>query len=254
MRCGRSSAGCSIPTGGDGIHDFRRALSARMASLYFEKHMHDKEKRFVMPVGLLLVIDEENGGDVTARELIKRFHLLDAESQNVIDFYFLGWEWVKYWDRSKGIRFNLNSFQSCRQTFKNAGIDRFGGNADLILVDAHFTLRGISLNFKKAIHVNLSGSVAEKDIPSVGEFLQSVIEAAEKVRESAPGASAEDIVFSISDRLGVVTAKKSMLEFFLMKWGEVIGAKKLKAVAVRNLGPRVRLKDLDLKAVSQERR
>jgi hypothetical protein len=224
-----------------------------MTRLYFEKYMHAEEKRFIMPVGLLLVIDEENGGDVTARELIKRFNILDAESQNIIDFYFLGWEWAEYWNRSKGIRFNLNSFQSCRQTFKNAGIDRFGGNADLILVDAHFTLRGISLNFKKAIHVNLSASVADKEIPSVGEFLQSVIEAAEKVREAASSDIAEDIVFSISDRLGLATARKSIMDFFLSKWGEVIGARKLQAVAVRNLGPRVRLKDLDLKAVSQGR-
>jgi hypothetical protein len=48
-------------------------------------------KSFVMQVGLFLLIDEENGGDATARELCKRFHLLNSESQNVIDFYFLLW-------------------------------------------------------------------------------------------------------------------------------------------------------------------
>jgi hypothetical protein len=245
---------CSMPTGPDGIHDFRRALSARMTRLYFEQYMHAEEKRFVMPVGLVLAIDEENGGDVTARELIKRFKLLDAESQNVIDFYFLGWEWVEPWDRSKGVQFNLDSFQSCRQTFKRVGIDRFGGNADLILVDAHFTTRGISLNFKKAIHVNLSSSAAEKEIPSVGEFLQSVIDAARKVREASPDTGTEEVVFSISDRLGLATAKKSLLDFFFKKWGEVIGAKKLQALAVRNLGPRIKLKDLDFKTVSHARR
>jgi hypothetical protein len=231
--------------------DFRRVLGHRLSRLYLENYINAERKSFVMPVGLFLMIDEENGGDVTARELAKRFNLLHSESQDVIDFYFLGWEWVKPWDRSGGIRFNLKSFESCRKTLRAIGIDKFGGNADLILVDAHFTLREKSLNFKKAIHVNLSSSTAEKEIPPVGEFLQSIIEAARAVRESASASPDQDVVFSISDRLGVATARKSFLDFIYKKWGEIIGAKKLQAVAVRNIGPRVKLRDIHLKGIPQ---
>src|SRR4051812_8451001 len=115
------------------IADFNRTLIHRLSRLYLENYLHAERKSFVMPVGLFLVIDEENGGDMTARELFKRFNLLHSESQDVIDFYFLGWEWVKSWDRSAGIRFNLKSFESCRKALRDIGIDRFGGNADLIL-------------------------------------------------------------------------------------------------------------------------
>lgn len=242
---------CSVPA--NDIVDFRRILGDRLASLYMTRYMGTGVKSFVMPVGLFLVIDEENGGDATARELCKRFHLLDSESQDVIDFYFLGWQWVKRWDRAAGIRFDLASFESCRRSLKAAGVDRFGGNADLILADAHFGLRGSSLNFRKAIHVNLASSAAGGEIPPLGEFLQSIIEAAARVRESR--ADLEDVgaVFSMSDRLGLATAKKSLLDYIFRKWGEVIGAKRLQAVAVRNIGPRVKLRDLPLPAVPQGR-
>lgn len=235
------------------IVDFRRTLGNRLAGLYMERYMGTGVKNFVMPVGLFLVIDEENGGDATARELCKRFHLLDSESQDVVDFYFLGWQWLKPWDRRAGIRFDLTSFESCRRSLKAAGIDRFGGNADLILVDAHFGVRGSSLNFQKAIHVNLSSSAAEGEIPPLGEFLQSIIEAAARVRQSAADLESVGAVFSMSDRLGLATAKKSILNYFFRKWGEVIGAKRLQAVAVRNIGPRVKLRDLPLPAVPQGR-
>lgn len=231
--------------------DFRRLLGGRLSRLYLENYINAERKSFVLPVGLILLIDEENGGDVTARELVKRFNLLHSESQDVIDFYFLGWEWVQGWDRTKGIRFNLKSFESCRNTLRALGVDRFGGNADLILVDAHFALRGSWIDFRKAIHVNLSSSSAEKEIPPVGEFLQSIIEAARAVRESASTQPEGGAVFSISDRLGLATEGKSFLDFIFKKLGEFIGAKKLQAIAVRNIGPKVRLRDLPLRGVSQ---
>jgi hypothetical protein len=243
--------GCSIAA--NDVDDFRRLLGNRLASLYMERYMGVGVRNFVMPVGIFLVIDEENGGDATARELCKRFHLLDSESQDVIDFYFLGWQWVKPWNRSAGIRFDLAAFESCRGSLKAAGVNRFGGNADLILVDAHFGVRGSSLNFQKAIHVNLSSSAAEGEIPPLGEFLQSIIEAAARVRESRSDLEDVGAVFSMSDRLGLATAKKSILDYIFRKWGEVIGAKQLQAVAVRNIGPRVRLRDLPLPAVPQGR-
>jgi hypothetical protein len=41
--------------------------------------------------GLFLVLDHKNGGDSTSEELIRRFRMLDLISENIIDFYYLGW-------------------------------------------------------------------------------------------------------------------------------------------------------------------
>jgi hypothetical protein len=227
-----------------------------MTQLYSEhyKNSISHQKHFVMPVGLLLVIDAENGGDITAQELVKRFNLLHCGSQNIIDFYFLGWEWVDTAQRSNGIRFNLNSFTSGRDALAAIGVSKFGGNADLILVDAHcdpFVPNGITLNFQEAIYVNLSNSVKEGEISSVGEFLEVIVDAAKRLRRNPSYDPSAPAVWSISDTLGLATAKQSILDFILKKWGEVIGAKKLKAIATRNIGPNINLYDLPLDVVSQ---
>jgi hypothetical protein len=57
----------------------------------------------------------------------------------------------------------------------------------------------------------------------------------------------------MSDRLGLATAKKSLLDYIFRKWGELIRARKLQAAALRNMGLRVRLRDLPLPAVPQGR-
>jgi len=62
---------------------------------------------------------------------------------------------------------------------------------------------------------------------------------------------ADPAVWNISDKLGLATAKQSIIDFILKRWGEVIGAKKLKAIATRNIGPDVNLYDLPLDVVSQ---
>src|SRR5437867_5398800 len=129
---------------GDGpsgnVNEFEDALRSRMAVLAAEWATRLGEypdvgsfDQFVLPVGLLLMIDEANGGDATAQELIRRFHLLHQESSDIVDFYFMGWSWVDYGDRSKGIRFDLDTFAECRRALKRAGVKKFGGNADLIL-------------------------------------------------------------------------------------------------------------------------
>jgi hypothetical protein len=245
------SSACALPGGPGGIDDFREILSYRMNELYYEEYFQSNQKEFVLPVGLLLVVDEANGGDVTARELFKRFNLLNSESQNIIDFYFLGWDWIDQYDRFRGIKFNLDSFASCRNTLKQIGVNKFGGNADLILVDAHYIPEDITLNFQEAIYVNLSNSIAEKEIISVGEFLQSIINASESIRKSGLSESNNTVVFHISDKLGLATARKSFLDFILNKWGEIIGAKKLQTIAVRSIGPRIKLNSLSLDVVSQ---
>ena len=122
-------------------------------------------------------------------------------------FYFLGWEWNQESNRKKGIKFNLESFNDCRETLKKFGIKQFGGNADLILIDAHyFSENKVTLDFKKAIHINLSSNIKSQGIPPLGEFLHSIIHVAEELNQT--NNTGEGIVWSISNKLGVATSKK----------------------------------------------
>jgi hypothetical protein len=255
--------------GGGGFDSFLSALHHRLHILCREAAAQPTESEdysFVMPIGLFLVVDEANGGNATAKELVKRFNLLHEESRTAIDFYFLGWEWSDATDHSKGIKFNLKSFERCRKILKDAGIHKFGGNADLILVDVRCKFKVIKrdlkngmhtvgpiqeqFNFHEAIYVNLATSLSNKHIPSLGDFLQSIIDAAESLQSGAPRSRA---VYSISDKLGIATAKRSLLGFFLKTWGAIIGADKLETLAVRDLGPDLDISELDFSAVPTPR-
>lgn len=236
--------------GGPTFDSFIRTLNSRIYYLAQEiekKTRNNGDFNFVFPVGMFLVLDTDNGGDVTGEELIKRFHLLHAESRNAIDFYFLGWQWINRSEHSKGIKFDLDSFEDCRNALKKAGVKKFGGSADLILVDVRYRQRSdtqggrtpygyseLDFNFPEAIRVNLSTSRENKEIPPLGDFLQSIISVAEELHEEG---GTSNPVFSISDRLGIATARGSFLDFILKKWGAIIGADKLATLAVRNLGP-----------------
>jgi len=253
--------------GGD-FHTFPTLLLKRIVPLAQESSGRGEDdfvaslprgqSHFVVPIALLMVVDEANGGDTTAQELVRRFDLLHRESGNVIDFYFMGWDWINEGNRSQGIRFDLKKFENCRKVLKRLGVKSFGGNADLILVDAHHWYTpgmspidvdappnmgptGVTLDFSEAIHLNLASR--REDLPVLGELLQNIIDAAESVRSDADVHDPR-VTFRISDRLGLATAKRSFLSFILEKFGAVIGAKKLEALAVRNIGPVVGLHEL----------
>ncbi|MFY9585181.1 MAG: hypothetical protein WAR21_11900 [Candidatus Acidiferrales bacterium] len=110
------------------LSEFKHRLHLQVKELASELG----ESGFLMPVGLFPVIDKDNGGDTAAEELVRRFKLLDFESKNIVDFYFLGWRE----SFSGDIRFDLDTLEDYRMAFKVAGIQKFGRNADLILVDA----------------------------------------------------------------------------------------------------------------------
>ena len=44
--------------------------------------------KIILPVGILLVLGKEHGGDASAKEVIKRFNLLDKRSDKYINFYY----------------------------------------------------------------------------------------------------------------------------------------------------------------------
>lgn len=202
---------------------------------------------FVVPVGFFFVVDEANGGNATAVELQKRFHLLDFESANAIDFYFLGWGHVI----GNDIAFSLDGFRRFRQIFRHFGVKGFGGNADLVLTDAicHKGVKScgplfrmnVKLDFSSAIHLDLARMVKQGTFSTLGECLQSIIVVADHVRRSSRSQSSRSSVSAMSDELGINAAKESLLSFFLDKWGKFIGAKHLRALVTKNLGPPVEL-------------
>jgi len=164
--------------GGKGFEGFIETLDKRLFALAQEakesRSSQHEDFDLIMPIGIFLVLDQANGGDVSADEIVRRFHPLHDESDKAIDFYFLGWQWYKKGDRTKGIRFDLDSFKKCRTTLKKIGVKSFGGSADLILVDVRYRYRiatqdpegrptphGYSeqdFNFPGAVQINLATS------------------------------------------------------------------------------------------------
>ncbi|HYD81278.1 MAG TPA: hypothetical protein VEC06_15840 [Paucimonas sp.] len=211
------------------VMEFKFRVAHNLQSLSDE----NGEREFSVPIAILFVIDEQNGGDATAREVIRRFGLLDVESRNVIDFFFLGWRLV-----NERPQFDLAEFNSCRRALRDAGVVRFGGNADLYVLDAWWRNGRVELDFQKAIHVDLAAAAAKRKIDTVGSFLQGLIDVTEAVRSSSPTGGS---VIHISNRLGLAFAKQSFVEFVLNKWGGFVGANRLAEFVTQNVGSTVDL-------------
>jgi len=212
------------------VAQFKACLVENMRRLAAEK----SEVEFAVPVALVMVIDKAHGGDETAETLIRRFALLDSESRQGIDFFFLGWRQ----DATGTLNFELAAFTEFRESLRKVGVTRFGGNADLFLLDAWWRNKRVELDFGKAIYIDLAAAKAKQTIVSAGAFLQDLIGAADAVQLAL---GVKSPVFSISDRLGLAYAKESLLDFILTKWGEIIGAKKIADLAVQRIGPTVDL-------------
>ncbi len=213
------------------IEKFRANLEYRIDALREESGM----KRFSFPIGLFFVIDEANGGDATAVELERRFHLLDIESKNFIDFHYLGWNDL--------MEFELSAFEDFRNFLRKNGLTEFGGNADLILIDLEVDNDQASLRFDRAIRVDLSER-AVREGQSLGRFLQNIVSAAERLYPDYLKQTGSSAVYEISDSLGIAYAQKSFLQWVLKKWGGIVGATGLKDLALQRLGPSIFLEDL----------
>jgi len=215
---------------------FKSSLADRVSTLAVEFGLNE----FALPVALVLVVDAEHGGDAVAEELVKRFRLLDAESTRIMDFYFLGWRQEAVVEGSQTLRFDLAAFEEFRGALRRAGIVEFGGYADLILCDAWYRQRRVSLDFSSVIHVDLSRAAKQGTIDTLASFLQGLIEFGEKFR-SQQASSDVSPTFWISDRLGIAVARQSLIDFILEKWGKFLGAPRLALLSVRALGPSVDL-------------
>jgi hypothetical protein len=213
------------------IEDFKQRVLDNLLRLQEETGLRE----LAMPVGIFLVLDRANGGDATADELVRRFKLIDAESRNIIDFFFLGWGPSP--DTSPPLSFDLNAFQSCRKALKRAGVKGFGGYADLLLFDAWLRGQRVSLDFEHALQIDLAEAVSLKRMANIGGFLEGLLQATEEIRKDANLGP----VARISDKLGLAVAGRSILGFVLDKWGKIIGANSLLPLATRRVGPQVDL-------------
>ena len=203
---------------------------------------------FVLPIGIFLVVDADNGGDATAQELVKRLFLLDRQSGHSIDFFYLGWSALPetHGEPKQRIEFDVDQFTQCLSALRDHGVTKFGGNADLLLVDTKQSGQKASLDFEQAIRIDLSKRAANKEMATLGEFLQDIIAAAHKLSAGEPKGHVEEAgaVYKISDELGILYGKESILDWILDKWGKIIGARRLRDLAVRNIGPEVELDSL----------
>jgi hypothetical protein len=215
------------------VQDFKKRILDNMLRLRRETGMNE----LVFPVGIFLVLDRANGGNSIADELLRRFNLIDAESRDIIDFFFLGWS------RSQSdpglLVFDLQAFQACRTALLNSGVVAFGGYADLLLFDVWLKNDRVFLDFEHAMHIDLAECVSSRRVPNVGGLLEGLLHSAEEIRSDVRHDSS--VVLRISDQLGLATAKSSVLHFVLEKWGKIVGANSLLPLATRRLGPCVDL-------------
>jgi hypothetical protein len=201
---------------------------------------------FTFPIGIFLVLDEANGGDSAAWEIVRRKFFLRSESKDFIDFYYFGWKETL----RDGWFFSLSAFQDCRAALTKAGIKKFGGNADLILLDVEKRGDDFLLRFDQALSLDLSKMLQEGHIVTVGNFLQALVETTREVLERDP-TGCRGLVAPVSDSMGIAVAKESLLDFVLKKWGEAIGGAKLLKFCTRSLGPQMTLDELSDKVTSK---
>ena len=219
----------------DRVPEFKKHLRNRLRVLADESGLD----AFSVAVGLFFVVDKPNGGDATAEELSTRFRYLDLESQYILDFYFFGWHADA--TAKGGISFDLENFIHSRNAFRDVGVKKFGGYADLILCNASYDQGKVHLEFSEAIYIDLALALKKGTITTLGGFLQAIIETS---RELRMGASDLPTVAGISDRLGLAIARKSILDYILDTWAKAIGGSRLREIATRRIGSNVDLKRL----------
>jgi len=196
----------------------------------------------VIPICIMMVLDRANGGDDKAEELVRRFFLLHDESSEFIDFYYMGWCM-----RNGKLEFIRELFSECREVLRISGIDQFGGNADVILVDSELAKDNASpvLHFDQAIRIDLSLDLQSKEYPTVGSFLYAVIHAARENTTANNGSPFCSPITCISNELGLRQVRKSFCDFVLEKFGKIINAKQLQTFAVKRICPKKSLTEID---------
>ncbi len=193
---------------------------------------------FTVPVALLLLHDQANGGAVTGLELERWFGLQDFELPNLMDLYFLGWSRGSGKPAEAGgagMQFDLASCEGFRSALRGAAIRDLAGHASLILVDCQ-SLRGtVRLNFTRAACVDLTAVGTRRHLATVGGWLQSLAELIAALQ--AGGQPDADRPFRVGDPLPLASGSGPLAGWLLERWARHAGAPALTANALRDLGP-----------------
>jgi hypothetical protein len=181
-----------------------------------------------IPIGICIVLSSNHGGNAIAEELIRRFHLLNLESGSYIDFYFPGW--YESSRESEQLEFSLSEFVETKSELRKAGVTRFSGNADLLLVDAERTTEGDTvLHFDSAVRLDLPRLLDTDGHITLGSVLETLMDTAREAPKDNP-------TWSISDGLGILYGKEAIVGKVWDKLGSLIGADRLAHFAVRSVG------------------
>lgn len=224
-----------------GVQLWKLRLLGRMQALARETG----ESGFVLPVALLLLADEASGGEIGAAELGQCFALSDFECRNLIDCYFPGWSPVAAnagQGGAGGLRFEVRVYEGFRQALRAAGIREPGDRAGLILVDASHVDGTVRLNFAAAIGIDLAAARTSHQASTVGGLLRSMTDTIAAVKSRDRGGPA--FAFTCCGSLGLAVARRSFLGPFLDEWSARPGAAKVAELAMREVGPDLRLLDL----------
>jgi hypothetical protein len=217
---------------------FKLRLLGRMQALTRETG----ESGFLMPVALLFLADQANGGAVSGRALGERFNLTDFEYRNLIEFVFPGWSVQSNKGLSEEPSFEVGGFEALRRCLSAAGVRGLAGKSELILVDANHVKGVVRLNFSSALRVPLNPPRDEPGQPPIANLLQGMTAAVAAMRTAnRPGTSTS---FTVSPELDLATSRGSLLEVFLERLRLAVGWRGLAERVVRNLGPDLPLIDL----------
>jgi hypothetical protein len=214
------------------INDFRQRVLDNALRLQTETGLDE----LTFPVAILLVLDRANGGNDLGEELVRRFNLIDMESRDIIDFFFFGWG--RRSTNSTDLTFDLVEFNACHEALKRVGVRGFGGYADLLLFDVWLRNSRVILDFEHALHIDLVEAVAARRITNVGSFIGGLLQAVQDIRNEDHTLSTTTIV---SIRLGLATARRSLIDYLLERWGKIVGAASLVALTPRRIAPEVDL-------------
>lgn len=136
---------------------------------------------------LVAIIVGSDGSKLMQDTIVKRINELHFRSGDAIDFYVLGWTWKSSTQNfPKGgpdpsttkveVEFLPQKFSQSIDALHQRLNWRYSGEVDLILMDAVQDSKGVMLDDRYAIAVNLTQRSADGTIMSINTLIESIIE------------------------------------------------------------------------------
>jgi hypothetical protein len=186
------------------------------------------------PVALLFVRGDRAGdGKNLAEQAVASFDYWDKETGDFIDLIMAGWS-----RDDDGLHFNRDEFLAFRRVIEEGSTWEYSGETDLLLLNFDLDLEEVDgwFNYSQVIVLPLEAMLREKHIGSLDGFVAELVTLARKVGHSARH-SGDSPVWEISDRAGVLRAKKdiwhAIKKLILRDYADKLNA--LENFAVRDL-------------------